>query len=364
MTALTSGSEPEVISDLSLADETNSKTAGPKWGSAQPKEVIVQDQAWLQGQIAIGKKLGEGKFGAVFQGTFQGSEVACKKMNSGDAAHRELLRECAALIACTTSYHEHVMQLHGLWKDVEGSSYIVTEFCSGGSLKEFIKQHDDPQDLSTGDFRRKAKEWATQITAGMIHIVDAGFVHRDLRCDNILLKDEGGSGIKIGDLGLTRPAQPGKPFSWGTDEKTPKPWYPPEAVNSFHFHLEASDMWSFGCVLFEIFSRCKWPPWFNEAPGGTASEKAKNWVASAKVNICNPETQLQRPFECPEAWWPLATKAMAFDFLARPTFADMNQEFRDLELPEDSEGAAKPIETVTFTDLGESTAATGGIEYD
>jgi serine/threonine protein kinase len=171
------------------------------------------------------------------------------------------------------------------------------------------------------------------------------FFFFSLRCDNVFLKDAAGDVVKIGDLGLTRPAQPGTPFSWGTDEKTPKPWYPPEAIRSFHFYLEQSDMWSFGCVLFEIFSRCESPPWFNEAPGGTQIEKSKNWVPSAKKNILDKDTRLRCPTECPPEWWDVFQTSMEFDPMHRPTFEEMNGRIRGLSATAGGE-VLKPAEPV------------------
>jgi Protein tyrosine and serine/threonine kinase len=86
--------------------------------------------------------------------------------------------------------------------------------------------------------------------------------------------------------------------------------------------------WSFGCVLWEIFSRCQSQgPWFAESPGETHLQRGANWVRTAKELIPS-DARLARPDECPDEWWALISRCMSHDIGDRPTFEYVNRKIR------------------------------------
>jgi serine/threonine protein kinase len=319
--------------DAGFADDNKTKTVGAAWGEIRKQAgIFVKDDTWLKrGEVTIDKDrlLGKGHFGKVYYGSRQGDEVACKTLSESSSSHREVVRELSALVECTRSYHDNVMQLHGLWQDElnDGAAYIIMEYCDGGSARSFLRR----QKLSKVEHLELARAWGRGIAAGMEHVVTAGFVHRDLRLENVMLKN---GKPKIADLGLTRPAQPGVPFH-DSGSSLPKAWYAPEAIRSFCFHLEFSDMWSFGCVMYEILSRGVLP-WMTEVPDETPREDLPaKWMAVAKECILDENRHLERPATCPVEWWAVIKDCMKQDFEERPTFHDMHVALEALDVPSD-----------------------------
>ncbi len=73
---------------------------------------------------------------------------------------------------------------------------IQTEYCSGLTLKKFIKNRQSKID------RKQNYQIFSQIVDGVLTIHQANIIHRDLKPDNIFLDKH--NNVKIGDFGLAR----------------------------------------------------------------------------------------------------------------------------------------------------------------
>ena len=90
----------------------------------------------------------------------------------------------------------------------------------------------------------------------MEYIESMNFFHRDLRADNIFINAD--ETVKIGDFGLSRDETT---YEASFDSTFPYPWASPEVWRARLFSIKA-DVWSFGALVTEVFTRGK-PPFNN-----------------------------------------------------------------------------------------------------
>ena len=185
---------------------------GPNSTSLTPgemvEELVAKHRFPFVKDLRLEDKLGDGAMGEVFlaaMGGMGGARVAAKRpsdevvsilMRGGEGARGrfiELSKEYINL--AKVGKHPHVLRFFGVGI-VDGVPYLVTELAEGGSLQEKIE---------AGDATDAEKiKWALDVARGMSHIHSEGFIHRDLKPDNVLLKGDGH--VAVADLGITREA--------------------------------------------------------------------------------------------------------------------------------------------------------------
>jgi len=158
--------------------------------------------------------------------------------------------------------HPNIVQLLGVCLSANPLCLIV-EHMPGRDLREFLHE-SAPQHfivrhgLSTSMMRLKSADligMARQIANAMVYVSDCGFVHRDLAARNCLVGDRNSARleVKLSDFGLAVELGD-RDFHLGEDdEEIPVRWMPPEAIRENRF-THASDVWSFGVLLWEIFT--------------------------------------------------------------------------------------------------------------
>jgi len=96
----------------------------------------------------------------------------------------------------------------------------------------------------------------TDIAVGMKYLGDHGVVHRDLAARNCMVGER--YKVKVGDFGLTRKVYSSEYYRMKHSAPLPIRWMAFECLMDGVF-TSASDLWSFGIVLWEIFSLGKMP---------------------------------------------------------------------------------------------------------
>lgn len=146
---------------------------------------------------------------------------------------------------------------------------------------------------------------------GMNYLESQHYVHRDLAARNILLASK--HQAKISDFGLSRALSAENNYYQATQGgKWPIKWYAPESFN-YGIFSHASDVWSFGVTLWEMFS-------YGLAPYG----EMKGVDAIKLIEIGE---RLARPEKCPEHVFGMMESCWNYSPKDRPTFRYLTQFF-------------------------------------
>ncbi|XP_074599281.1 mitogen-activated protein kinase kinase kinase slipper isoform X2 [Brevipalpus obovatus] len=256
--------------------------------------------------LILKEVIGIGGFGKVYRGTYENREVAVK------AARREqdddakvvmdnVLQEAKLFLLLN---HPNIVSLIGVCLD-EPNLCLVLEYCRGGPLNRVLAGRQIPPDIIV--------DWAIQIASGMNYLhseASISLIHRDLKSSNVLLNESiigdhwRGKELKITDFGLAREiCKTARMSQAGTYA-----WMAPEVIKSSLFS-KASDVWSFGVVLWELLT-------------GEAPYKGIDALAIAYGVAINKLT-LHIPSTCPKPFSDLMTACWNPDPHERPSFKDI-----------------------------------------
>ncbi|CAL1684805.1 unnamed protein product [Lasius platythorax] len=208
--------------------------------------------------------IGEGCFGKVYKGEWHNGDtkeiVAIKvlKDTATPEAEQDFMREVDIM---STFSHTNILSLKGMvLRDAANNPWMVFEYMPYGDLAEVLRANSPQFRLSKPDVQPLTKNslhWISiQIAAGMSYLSAQRFVHRDLACRNCLVGSD--LVVKIADFGMSRDIYTCDYYKIGGSRLLPVRWMSPESVMYGRFTLE-TDIWSFGVVLWEVFSFGKQP---------------------------------------------------------------------------------------------------------
>ena len=146
----------------------------------------------------------------------------------------------------------------------------------------------------------------------MEYLADHHFVHRDLAARNCLVSDH--MTVKISDFGLSRDIYLTDYYRINSKALLPVRWMPPEAILYGKFTTE-SDVWSFGVLLWEIFSYGAQPYY------GYTNQQVIEMIRNKQTLSC--------PSECPANIYSLMVQCWNEQPQNRPTFNILHKRLRN-----------------------------------
>ncbi|XP_047656480.1 ephrin type-B receptor 3 isoform X2 [Tachysurus fulvidraco] len=254
--------------------------------------------------VKIEEVIGAGEFGEVCRGRLKQHgrkevAVAIKTLKAGytERQRRDFLAEASIMGQFD---HPNVIHLEGVLTR-SCPVLIVTEFMENGALDSFLRLND-------GGFTvTQLVGMLRGIAAGMKYLSDMNYVHRDLAARNVLVNSN--LVCKVSDFGLSRfldenSSDPTYTSSLGG--KIPIRWTAPEAI-AFRKFTTASDVWSYGIVMWEVMS-------FGERPYWDMSNQDV-------MNAVEQDYRLPPPMDCPAVLHQLMLECWLKERSARPRFA-------------------------------------------
>ncbi|XP_011298958.1 uncharacterized protein [Fopius arisanus] len=215
-------------------------------------------------RVVINRKLGEGAFGTVYGGEAFFPEkgwlaVAVKTLKTGSSTEEKLdfLSEVEVM---KRFEHKNIIKLLGVC--IKSAPVLtVMEFMLYGDLKTYLlarrhlvndQNYEDSDEIST----KKLTGMALDVARALSYLAQMKYIHRDVASRNCLVNAQ--RVVKLGDFGMTRPMYENDYYKFNRKGMLPVRWMAPESLGLGIF-TPASDVWSFGVLLYEIITFGSFP---------------------------------------------------------------------------------------------------------
>ncbi|XP_069488240.1 fibroblast growth factor receptor 3 isoform X3 [Ambystoma mexicanum] len=246
-----------------------SSSDGPMLANVSELE-LPADPKWelSRSRLTLGKPLGEGCFGQVVMADAVGIDkekpnkaiTVAVKMLKDDATDKDLSDLVSEMeMMKMIGKHKNIINLLGACTQ-DGPLYVLVEYASKGNLREYLRARRPPGMDYSFDTCKLPEEQLTfkdlvscayQVARGMEYLASQKCIHRDLAARNVLVTDD--NVMKIADFGLARDVHNIDYYKKTTNGRLPVKWMAPEALFD-RVYTHQSDVWSFGVLLWEIFT--------------------------------------------------------------------------------------------------------------
>lgn len=253
------------------------------------------------------KLIGQGGMGSVYRAQRGAQTVAVKVLTAfRDTQHRQRFEREARALAQVDS-HPHIVRIHNLKLDTH-NPYFVLEYIDGPSLSEFL---ESGASLSLEDSLTLIHKMADALA--FIHA--QGFVHRDVKPSNILLRKTTLEPV-LSDFGLVHGQTMDSLTVTGDVIGTPGYMAPEQVAGDKS--TAAADVWALGCILYELCT------------GSQAFESSGTQALLLKIAAATPIRPSRLDASFPKELETLILSMIAKDPAARPTAKQISEHCQSL----------------------------------
>ena len=199
------------------------------------------------------KKLGEGGFGRVIQVKSKSNNkfYAIKEIRI-KADMRDKLENLKKEADILSKFNcNNIVKYYDSYLDKD-KFYILMEYCDGQNLKEFININIKNNELIEENILYNIIK---QICIGIKEIHNKNIIHRDIKPENIFINKN--MELKIGDFGISKLFDSNKEYT-NTIYKVGSVEYMAPEILTKRIYNKKSDMYSFGCIIYELFNLSKY----------------------------------------------------------------------------------------------------------
>ncbi|XP_022793270.1 fibroblast growth factor receptor 2-like [Stylophora pistillata] len=316
--------------DLTEATRDNSRALSAAPGADYaPLHPLTRSWEVPRDHVTIEKIIGKGAFGQVAKGTavrlrgrHETTTVAIKmlKSNAAESDKRDLMKELETMKQLKP--HPHVIKLLGCVTESE-PLLVLIEYVPFGDLLGYLRKsrglndtyYKDPNiKPQTNLTSQQLMQFAWQIADGMGYLSSKSILHRNLAARNVLVGQK--ETCKVTDFGMARDVQQENIYERKTKGRLPVKWTAYEAL-LYGKYTTKSDVWSYGVVLYEIFTI-----------GGSPYPRMDG---RKLANLLQEGYRMPKPQHVDEKLYQIMVKCWKNDPDARPTFTELKNQLKDME---------------------------------
>ena len=190
-------------------------------------------------QINLVVKLSEGEFSEVWEGLLDKTKRVAVMTRKPQMTQSDFLQMASLMMKLC---HPRLIQLYGFCMKNE-PVYIITEPSKYGSLFNYLRKEERP--------RLTPDQMSKQVAEGMAYLEEQNCIHRDLSARNILVGQN--LSCKVANFEMAKMMGKNNIFEAHNETRSTYKWTAPEAAVQNVYSIK-SDVWSFGIVLYEIFT--------------------------------------------------------------------------------------------------------------
>eukprot|EP01035_Chromulina_nebulosa_P035816 gene35816-48155_t len=233
------------------------------------------------GGFKVGEVLGRGGFGVVCVGEHHltGERVALKFLKKSEILSLGAAERTNTEIQCLTALkHMNIIRLQ---QHAESLNHVVLvfELMDGGDLLKYLQKQRTGIHKKTCVPEDEARHIFYQVLSAVSYAHNQHICHRDLKLENILLKDHSTAVVKIADFGLSDFYRPGATMKTNCGTLS---FLAPEVFKGTANAGPPLDVWSLGVILFAIL--CGRLPF--EGPDLNGTKRPRDAVIKSRILKC------------------------------------------------------------------------------